>query len=281
MLSMLPSNRDPRAPPVVRSFLSHLEERGTIDRIGAERALQAQAQTGHRIDTVLTELGLVQDRSLLEALSAFFNVPIAEAKDFPAEPVADVDLPVEYLRANNILPIAATADNGIVVAMSDPFADDLVANVAYSLERRVEARLSSATEISTALERLYLVESAADTNVIELGTFASDEDIQRLKDIASEAPVIKIVSRLISSAAVMRASDIHIEPMADHLRVRYRIDGVMLEAERLPPDVQPAVASRIKILARLNIAERRLPRMGEQNSSLQVARSTSAFRRHR
>ena len=90
----------------------------------------------------------------------------------------------------------------------------------------------------------------------------SDDDVQRLKDVASEAPVIQLVNRLMRAAVLQRASDIHIEPAIDGLRVRYRIDGVMVELERLSPEMQAGVASRIKILAKLNIAERRMPQDG-------------------
>jgi len=163
------------------------------------------------------------------------------------------------------VPVAETPTRLTVVAAS-PFIADTLAAVAYMTDRHVDAQLGRAKDIEEAIDRLYgdvatpvtSTQPASDSDT----TVAQEDDVQRLRDIASEAPVIRLVNRLIAVAIEQQASDIHIEPMADSLRVRYRVDGVMSEIERLPIELQAGVASRIKILGRLNIAERRVPQDG-------------------
>ncbi len=252
---------DPHSPSFAKEFLGFLEQREALDGIGIERALEAQRRTGQRIDTVLAELGLVQHETLLAAVSAFTGFLSISTQQFPVEALNDVPVQPEFLRANTILPVAVH-DNVLTLAVADPFDQNLLASLAYSLDVVIDPRLAAPAEIASAIDRLYTNSAGEDSKPADGGNFASEDDIQRLKDIASEAPVIKMVNRLISSAASQRASDIHIESMADNVRVRYRIDGAMIDVERFAPDMQAALASRIKIMARLNIAERRLPQDG-------------------
>ncbi|MEQ1694526.1 MAG: ATPase, T2SS/T4P/T4SS family [Hyphomicrobiaceae bacterium] len=254
--------RDGKDPDVIRNFLDFLMQNGWLDKGGAERAVQAQSQTSHRIDIVLSELGLISAPDLLDASARYFGLDVASQADFPAQPVADERLPLEFLRRGQIYPLAITPHTA-VIAIADPFNSNLLATVAYLLERPVEARLGSAALIEAALQHLGDGEAVEVADPLAAATGAANEDdIQRLRDIASEAPVIRFVTKIIANAISQRASDIHIEPSLSGLRVRYRIDGVMREVERLPLEMQAGVASRIKILARLNIAERRLPQDG-------------------
>lgn len=252
---------DPHSQSFARELLAFLEQRHAIDGIGLERALEAQRRTGQRIDTVLGELGLVQHDTLLAAVSAFTGILRISTQQFPTEALSDLPVQPEFLRANSILPVGIH-DNILTLAIADPFDQNLLTSLAYSLDLVIDPRLAASAEIRSAIDRLYARSAVEDSKPADSGGFASEDDIQRLKDIASEAPVIKMVNRLIGSAASQRASDIHIESMADSVRVRYRIDGALIDVERLTPDMQAALASRIKIMARLNIAERRLPQDG-------------------
>jgi general secretion pathway protein E len=249
---------------VVRAFLHHLQERGLLDSMACERAAAVQTHTRQRIDDVLSQLGLVTDAALLEALADFCKLPLITLETLPPEPVLPEVLKADFLRRNRIVPLK-TDGRQVAVAVADPFAQDVLDAIAYQVELPVVAALSARRNIDLALSRLYgLSESEAGTEAAprDAHSAAHEDDIQRLRDMASEAPIIRLVHRLIASAVGQGASDIHVEPAADSVRVRYRIDGVMEEVERLPPEVQTGVATRIKILGNLNIAERRLPQDG-------------------
>ena len=260
---------DPRDPPTARRFLEFLHERGLLDPAAVERAAKVQLETRQRIDVVIAELGLVPAPEFMVAVSDYFGYPVLSEADLPALPVLEnlePSLSPDFLRRNGLLPIKLVAD-ALVVATTDPFNTEALTAVAYQVEKPVAPCLISQQDFARALQRLYEpAEEPSESSVPgeQAGekVFVSDDDVQRLKDVASEAPVIQLVNRLMRAAVLQRASDIHIEPAIDGLRVRYRIDGVMAEVEQLPPEMQAGVASRIKILAKLNIAERRMPQDG-------------------
>lgn len=256
------AKRDGNNPAVIRGFLDFLLQHGWLDQGGAERAIQAQLQTSHRIDIVLSELGLISAPDLMEACARFFGLTLAAESDFPAETAIDDRLPLAFMKRGHIFPLAITPQKA-VVAIADPFDTNVLATVAYLLGCPVEARLSPAVHIEAAIERIGEGEAGGvHDQLAPVVAAANEDDIQRLRDIASEAPVIRFVNKIIANAIAQRASDIHIEPSLSGLRVRYRIDGLMREVERLPLDMLAGVASRIKILAKLNIAERRMPQDG-------------------
>jgi general secretion pathway protein E len=254
---------DPRDPEMAGRVLGFLHDRGTLDSGSRERAAAVQRETRERIDVVISELGLVAAPALLTALSDFFGYPLMGDDSLPATPVLEEQLPLGFLRRNGLVPIEMTSA-ALVIATTDPFHTEAFTAVAYLIDRPVAPCLISQQQFANALRRLYEAqeEQGGPNEQAPAEIFVSDDDVQRLKDVASEAPIIRLVSRIMTAAVMQRASDIHIEPTIDSLRVRYRIDGVMAEVERLPPDVQAGVASRIKILAKLNIAERRMPQDG-------------------
>jgi general secretion pathway protein E len=212
---------------------------------------------------VITELGLVPAPEFQAAISSYFEYPVIGEADFSAFPVLENLLSSGFLRRTGLLPIEL-ADDAVIIGTIDPFSSDTLAAVAYLVEKPVAPCLISQQDFALALQRLY--EPAAEPGQAgdhaTTETFVSEDDVQRLKDVASEAPIIRLVDRLMRTAVLQRASDIHIEPAVDGLRVRYRIDGVMAEVERLAPEMHAGVASRVKILAKLNIAERRMPQDG-------------------
>ena len=254
---------NPRDPAVARHILDFLVECGELERLSADRAAQAQNETGERIDVVVVQLGLMSDAALLEALARYSRFPVAGADAYPSAPVLPDLLQIDYLRRNRLVPVAVT-DTVITIVTADAFATDSLAAIGYLCDRQVQTCIGHAKDIDAAIERLYGDHAGpvALAHDREAPTAAQEDDVQRLRDIASEAPIIRLVNRLIAVAIERRASDIHIEPSADSLRVRYRIDGIMMEAERLAPELQAGIASRIKILGRLNIAERRVPQDG-------------------
>ncbi len=255
---------DPHSADFAEHFGAFLLHGRLVDELAVRRAQRAQRQSGERFDLVLTRLGLIPEADLVKALAGYLAMPLALRTDFPDTPVHADRLQLAFLKAHHLLPLADESDR-LVIAMSDPFDTEAVAAVAFLFEQPVTCCLAPASEIKAALDRIYgkgrdgVAEAAA---VDDGSSSASDDDVRRLADLASEAPVIRLVQELIARAAEAQASDIHIEPAESNVRVRYRIDGVLHTVDQLPLSLKAAVTSRIKIMARLNIAERRLPQDG-------------------
>src|ERR1700730_11244432 len=243
-----------------------LVESGAIDRRTLDRARRVASETGGRLDQVLTQLGLMSDRGLAEALAELIAAPVVVASDYPDRPPFHDRLKAKFLRRARALPIAA-ADDRATLAMADPLDVFTRDAVAAALGRPVAIAVAIPVELEAALDRLY-AELAEGSDAAEmLDDMVADgepaeEDAERLKDLASEAPVIRLVNQLIARAVETHASDVHLEPFPDRLRIRYRSDGVLHEVAPPPARLQAAVISRIKIMARLDIAERRLPQDG-------------------
>lgn len=242
-----------------------LIDRGLIDRRSLARAERVALDTGGRLDRVLTQLGITSDRDLAQIMAELFGAPLVTAADYPSEALLVDKLRPKFLRKAQALPVAADAAC-CRVAMADPFDDFTRRAVEAVLSRTVSIAVAVPIELEAALNRLYpdLENTDGYTPLEEViaGGEPSEEDAERLKDLASEAPVIRLVNQLIARAVETRASDVHVEPFEDRLRIRYRYDGVLHEVEPPPARLQAAVISRIKIMARLDIAERRLPQDG-------------------
>jgi general secretion pathway protein E len=237
---------------------------GRLDDASLERARRLCVESGERLERVLTKLGMVTERDLAAALAGELGVRLAQARDFPDHKVVDAEVSARFLRESQVVPIAED-DAGIALAMVDPLDDYAVKAMELIAGRPVTPWVATAIDIEAAIERLYGEKGATIGQIVdeaEDGGDVADDDIDRLRDLASEAPVIRLVNLLIGRAVESRASDVHIEPFESALRVRYRIDGVLREVEAPPSRFSAAVISRVKIMARLNIAERRLPQDG-------------------
>jgi len=241
-----------------RALVGH----GGMSRDALARARRVCIETGDRLDVVLTRLGLASEQAIARALSQELGLPLVAAADYPKAPVLEGRLGVQFLRRARALPLDAT-DGAVVLAMADPLDGYTVDAVRLAAERDVEVRIGVAGEIGEALDRLYGGPEETIGEIFDGTEFnTTEEDVARLRDMASEAPVVRLVGHLINRAAEMGASDIHIEPFEHALKVRYRIDGVLTEMDAPPLALRPAIASRIKLMARLNIAESRLPQDG-------------------
>ncbi|MDR3509121.1 MAG: ATPase, T2SS/T4P/T4SS family [Caulobacteraceae bacterium] len=223
------------------------------------RASIVQEESGERLDAVLTRLGLVTEQALAEAIAAASGLRLAGPDDFPAQPVEPGRLSARFLREAKAVPLNCT-EGQVEAAFVDPLDTYYIDALAYALERPVTALVARTGDIEAALDRLY--GAAAEDRAAEGQDEADEGDLERLKDLASDAPVVRAVNGLISRAAEQRASDIHVEPSEDGLLIRFRVDGVLKLQERLPAHLKSAFVSRVKVLANLNIAERRLPQDG-------------------
>ena len=256
--------------PIKRLRLGEiLLARGKVSEDELDRVLRLQAASTRpeKLGSLLTTLGVVSAKDIAQALAVQADLPYVETAAFPEMPILEERISARFLRDSRALPIAED-ENTLTLAVADPFNDFVRHSFEIVTNRQIHRVVAVGTDIDTAIERLYGGgrTSAGSLNDGDLeariDTDALGDDIQQLKDLASEAPVIRLVSLIITNALETRASDIHIEPFENRLIVRYRIDGVLHEIESPPKRQAAAVISRIKIMANLDIAERRLPQDG-------------------
>ncbi len=244
-----------------------LMDRGVITPEQWEEGLSLQSESGRRIDRILVEQGYVPEMEMLKVLSSVLEIPYMEKIDIKPDKFTS-SLPESFLKENNCIPMKC--ENGVLlVATSDPLNSEILNEIAVISGCGVRAVVSPGEEISRAIESFsnFHAETAEsmirDMSEVEPGSAARVYDEQEdLLDMASKAPVIKLVNLIISQAVRERVSDIHIQPYEKQLRVRYRIDGVLHDAHTPPKHLATAIISRIKVMADLNIAERRLPQDG-------------------
>ena len=241
-----------------------LIERTSLASGQLERALRLQGESGQRLGEVLVSLGLIAERDLAEALAAQLGLEVTASDAYPVAPVASGRVSPDFLKQVKAVPVVEHPDH-IVVAMSDPRDQYTLDALRLALGRPVVAQAGVMSEIESAIDRQYGDGASSMEQIVH--DIGGDEerdldDIQHLRDLASEAPIIRVVNLMIARALDTRASDIHVEPFDAHLKVRYRIDGVLREVEAPPVRSTAAVISRIKVMANLNIAERRLPQDG-------------------
>jgi len=258
---------------IERSVAARLVAGGKLDEAALDRVLRLQASSEERLEALLVKLGLASERDVAEALSRELDLAIAEIADYPEAPILDGKLTSKFMRHAGVLPLVESGD-GVIVAMIDPMDRYAARAVEMASGRSVMPRIALPSDFDVAYARLYESEKGPLGQVAETLTDAiADEelleDVDRLRDLASEVPVIRLVNQLISRAIDGRASDIHIEPLQNRLVVRYRIDGVLREVASPPARLRAAIISRIKIMAKLNIAERRLPQDGRIRLAVQ------------
>lgn len=241
----------------------HLIESGRLKKSDLKRAETFRDQNGGDLITLLVRLGLVSERDVAEAESSLLDLPLITTADLPEEAPDIGKLSVRYLKQNLLLPVSVT-DTEMVVVMANPRDAFALKAMTMASGKKIRPQVGVASEIENGIEKLFGVGRSAMGQIVDtLGEGSDDiEDVEHLRDLASEAPVIRLVNLIMQRAVEARASDIHIEPFENRLKVRYRIDGVLQEVESPPASSTAAVISRVKIMARLNIAERRLPQDG-------------------
>ncbi|WP_074863287.1 type II secretion system ATPase GspE [Lysobacter enzymogenes] len=229
------------------------------------RARRLQEETGGSLLALLARLGLVSERDHAETVAAVLGLPLVSVKDAPELPPEGVSLTPKFMKQFALCPVAES-DSHVDVLMADPQdAYQLDALRLASGGRQIRPAVALRAEVGDLVERWFGQGRSAMGAIVETaeGEGSGDlDDVEHLRDLASEAPVIRLVNLVIQRAVELRASDIHIEPFENRLKVRYRIDGVLAEGESPPANLTAAVISRIKIMAKLNIAERRLPQDG-------------------
>ncbi len=237
-------------------------------RLKAEDLARGQRLYAETLSTslvpLLVRLGLASERDVANSLSELMDIEMIAEKDYPESVAIETEFPERFMRENLFVPIAEDADR-ISVVMVYPSDEFTTKSIKMASGKDLEIKIGLPSEVENAIEKLFgggrsamgqIVDNLSDENT------GDEEDVDHLRDLASEAPVIRLVNIILQRAVEARASDIHVEPFENRLKVRYRIDGVLQEVESPPARSTAAVISRIKIMAKLNIAERRLPQDG-------------------
>jgi type II secretion system protein E len=232
-----------------------------------EEGLARAKSERRRLGEALTTMNAVSQDDVLRALATQQGLPFVAADELPSTPPLIKNLSPKYLRQYTACPIAVDTST-ITVATADPTNPLLLDELRQMLGLRVALCVAPPAAILEAIERAYGASTPLQKIVEGMGSpeAAADSegeaDVNQLRDMASEAPVVRLVGLLIDEAVAAEASDIHIEPYEDRLRIRYRLDGILHDRESPPRRLQAALTSRIKLMAEMNIAERRLPQDG-------------------
>jgi len=244
--------------------LQLLQEQGYVSLAQVEAVLNSIKQEGETTLDILIQTGAVTEDDVLAMIAAQFGMEYVHVNADAIEPAVKDVISSEVARKYGVVPVRF-ADGSVTVALSDPMGYDTVDSLRYVLKMNVEAVVAPRSEVKAAIDKLYPEEfeniygamSDSDIDVAEKakgggGPEASDSD----------APVIRLVSMIITEACKMRASDIHLEPMERNFRVRYRIDGVLRQMDTPPKRLQAAILSRVKIMSNMKISEKRIPQDG-------------------
>ena len=237
-----------------------LIERRQISGEDLARALELQHdRPGEKLGKILVDLGFIAARDVLSALSEQLRVPLLVLDSPPPSSPEIETLSPRFLRQFRCLPVALH-DHTVTLAMADPLDFETRSTVTACTGLSVLPGIAAEQEILDAIDRYY--GQTAKNDADPAAPQGDSEDLEHLRDMASEAPVIRLVNAMIAQAVEQRASDIHIEPFEKEFRVRYRIDGVLVSQDPPPRELKAAIISRVKLMAKLNIAERRLPQDG-------------------
>jgi general secretion pathway protein E len=248
-----------------RQVCDHLIAQGKLrpeDLARGERLHRESRNT--RLLPLLARLGLVSERDVAQAISELLELPLATDKDYPESASVVSEIPVRFMREQQFVPLLEDED-GLQVIMVYPYDQFTVQSLQLATDKPLDIRVGLPSDVENAIEKYFGAGKSSMGQIVENLSDeggGDEEDVDHLRDMASEAPVIRLVNLIMQRAVEQRASDIHIEPFENRLKVRYRIDGVLHEVESPPARSTAAVISRIKIMAKLNIAERRLPQDG-------------------
>ena len=246
-----------------------LLDRKLIDQEDLDKAIEEQKNSAEPLEKVLVDLGLISEENACKVLSEYLNLPFLPASEYPETSLLGIGFPPKFLKQNKFFPLEIK-DNTLSIAMANPLDFSTIDEIVLFTQRKIKVYISKESEILAAIDKHYGGGSSTMEQIIgdmgedemQLIAGSEDEDIDQLRDMASEAPIIKLVNLVITRAIEDEASDIHIEPFEDKVLVRLRIDGVLHDIESPPKRIQAAITSRVKIMANLNIAERRLPQDG-------------------
>jgi type IV pilus assembly protein PilB len=241
-----------------------------ITPLQLQGAVEQQRKSGGRLGHHLTKLGYVQENELTAFLSQQYGVPSINLNDFDIDPDVLKLIPKEVVVRHQVIPVNRAGQN-LIVAMADPSNIYAIDDVKFVTNLSIDVVVASEPAIAEAIEKYYtsnvsfedvMMDFADEEEEFELDDVDEDLNVLDLEKSAGDAPVVKLVNLILLDAIRKNASDIHVEPYEKQLRIRYRIDGVLYEVMKPPVKLKHAITSRLKIMSRLDIAERRLPQDG-------------------
>ncbi|MGE5762466.1 MAG: GspE/PulE family protein, partial [Mycobacterium leprae] len=238
-----------------------LLERGLVTPRQLEEAAEEHPRGGRGLGRVLVEQGVLSEAQFVAALAAQIGLRFVDLADFPIDAAAVASVSDAVCRRYAALPIGYE-DGKLLLAMADPADVFAVDDVRSITGHDVKPVVVTRTDVLAAIDRYHRADGDLDDLTMALDTAAEEDDLSNVREVVDDAPIVKFVNLLIAQAIQDRASDIHIEPGERELRVRFRIDGVLHEVMRSPKAIQSGVISRLKIMADINIAERRVPQDG-------------------
>ncbi|HOM59302.1 MAG TPA: GspE/PulE family protein, partial [Kiritimatiellia bacterium] len=241
-----------------------LREQSYVSAEQVEAVANSIKQEGETTLDILVQTGIVTEDDVLSLVAAQFGMEYVHVNPDAIDPAVTEVVPADVARKYGVVPVTQTEDT-VTVALSDPMAYDTVDSLRYVLKMNVEAVVAPRSEVRAAVDRLYpesfeSIYGAMSDSEIDVAEKAKSDTGQESDD--SDAPVIRLVSMIITEACKMRASDIHLEPMERTFRVRYRIDGVLRQMDTPPKRLQAAIISRVKIMSNMKISEKRVPQDG-------------------
>jgi general secretion pathway protein E len=249
-------------------FLEFLLDQGIIRKAAFDEAFPTGAlPADFSVEEHFIKPGLLTTDGFRTAAETFYGVKSATEDDFPKEPALYENLSVQFMKESKFIP-GPMENNTLTVIMADPYDFYAIDAIRLATNKKIQVLFGQEAKILEAIERSYGAGGSSMEKIIEDMDSIPDlqaegeENVDQLRDMASEGPVIRLVNLIITRAIERRASDIHLEPFEENFRVRYRIDGVLHDVESPPKRLQAAIISRVKIMAKMNIAERRLPQDG-------------------
>ncbi len=245
-----------------------LVSEGLVSADQLTASLQEQTRLGRPLGRVLIDAGIVTEAQLVQALATQIGLRFVDLSDFPVDGSAVALVSAAVCRRHNALPVGYE-DGRLLVAMADPANVFAVDDIRSLTGMEIKPVVATRADVAGAIKRYHRADGDLDDLTMAIDAQDPDEDLSTMKAVTEDAPIVKFVNLLISQAIQDRASDIHIEPAETDLRVRFRIDGVLHEIMRSPKNIQSGVISRLKIMADINIAERRIPQDGRLSVAIE------------
>lgn len=245
-----------------RGFVAHLVSQNMLPEASAQRVVAAIEATGHATDTVFTELGLMREDVFAKEVARYLDTRFVDDLVSRVDQDRCIEMGTNFLSLHSILPLAGGAEDAISVVVADPFDLSGLTMIEYQLERPIDIHVAVRSTITAALATLEKQSETGEGDLDQGASGAYEGDLERLREFAQQAPIVRFVSRIAQLAFDEGATDVHFEPFEHMLRVRVRVDGDLKTIDTVPSDMLPGIATRIKILSGLDISERRLPQDG-------------------
>ncbi|HEX6393949.1 MAG TPA: ATPase, T2SS/T4P/T4SS family [Acidimicrobiales bacterium] len=253
---------EPAAPTDDELLGKLLVDAGLLTEEACQKALSVRTERGQDLARILIDDSLVSETDLVATLARHLKLEFVDLTEYPVDAAAARLIGDSMARRYMALPIG-WYEGRLIVAMADPSNVFAVDDIRTVTGAEIRIAVATAGSVVAAIGRFHRVDSEAeDVSAEAASTFEGEADLSRVREITEDSPIVKLVNLLVTQAINDRASDIHIEPGEDDVRVRYRIDGVLHEVMRPPKRIQSGIVSRLKVMADINIAERRIPQDG-------------------